>query len=80
MRNIPLLGIAGASTVAMATWMAATMLIVLPRRNTCIRAADGFALRTMPRKSRWRRQAQGIRPKVTCKRQQVTRQMRSQSG
>jgi hypothetical protein len=29
MRNIPLLGIAGASTVAMATWMAATMLIVL---------------------------------------------------
>jgi hypothetical protein len=32
MRNIPLLGIAGASTVAMATWMAATMLIVLPRK------------------------------------------------
>ena len=31
MRNITLLGIAGASTVAMATWMAATMLIVLPR-------------------------------------------------
>jgi hypothetical protein len=32
MRNIPLLGIAGASTVAMAIWMAATMLIVLPRK------------------------------------------------
>ena len=32
MRNIPLLGIVGASTVAMATWMAATMLIVLPRK------------------------------------------------
>jgi hypothetical protein len=31
MRNIPLLGIAGALTVAMATWIAATMLIVLPR-------------------------------------------------
>ena len=36
MRNIPLLGIVGASTVAMATWMAATMLIaalrLLPRK------------------------------------------------
>src|SRR6476469_651624 len=49
-------------------------------RDSCIRAADGFALRTMPRKSRWRRQTQGIRPKVPGKRQQVARQMRSQSG
>jgi hypothetical protein len=32
MRNITLLGIAGASTVAMATWVAATMLFVLPRK------------------------------------------------
>jgi len=32
MRNITLLGIAGASTVAIATWMAATMLIVLLRK------------------------------------------------
>jgi len=43
MRNILLLGIAGAFTVAMATWMAATVLIVLPRK---VAATPVFAEQT----------------------------------
>jgi hypothetical protein len=68
MRNITLLGIAGASTVAIATWMAATMLIVLPRKAaaTPVRAADGSALRTTA--------------KVPGKRQRLPDKMRAQSG
>jgi hypothetical protein len=43
MRNITLLGIAGVSTVAMATWVAAAMLFVLPRKAT---ATPVFAQQT----------------------------------
>ena len=43
MRNILLLGTAGVSALAIATWMAATLLIVLPRKAA---ATPAFAQQT----------------------------------
>ncbi|MGB6539384.1 MAG: hypothetical protein WBF03_00730 [Xanthobacteraceae bacterium] len=76
--NITLLTIARASAVAMATIMAATTLIVLPRNSA---ATPVFAQQTgLPCGQCHESPAgggklKGIRPKVPGKRQQVARQM-----